>query len=750
MSNRLTRQQAKIRRAAGEDLQFINLSSRRVGKSPSTSNPTATATRIIKHRRVNPTPKTPRIPLRPRRNRLARLAVRLSSESSDERNSPPIPNPIQQPPRIIHDNNIEMAEANYRQRVTPNFRIFFEDIQALQGDAHMQMRNIERRDQEHDIVTEMNILLQEEALKYKNGQNPSLNHTRLEFNVAITALTLTRYHVEALTADQWCLRKTQSLLEGAFDIIFNIWHLMDTMTPVVKVGMENEIYHMDFLYNKMLSRMNINLKSALTTLEMINPRLVQATQFAQTQTQNIPYGHYVPSVDPHGFQNIPGQYGCGNVNGFNFTPQASYGYSHGPTQTPQHPQQNFPQQTRHDFTRPPPNMPNANSSPQSSAQTQQQNTQRRFDDTQLKIVNTIKSWPNKFDGSQGNFAQHVQEWLKRSTEAIDELTILTNVEYLLEGEALKWHRTFGRSIDNWYDYAKAMSAHVNKGKTDEQMRADFEDSRHDQRSNEDFVTYLTRLQKSANKLTKSLSESELLERIKRGLLAEYFVCKLTANSLNNLMASCTDLESKKHKKGSNSDTDPYAFLKDRAGPSHQQQGWVQQQQNMSQWRGSEKQRDNTRHNSGRQRWWNNNNKNNSSPTTANNVTNVRGMEEENPNDEQVVADDIPPALSRGNAREINDEDREYLEFRETQILKFAQEQNFDKNALERYRARQRCSNCHKSGHTVDQCYHARRGVWFEHCKNCETPNAITRFCPKCKDEKNPPWKISNGTTNFPH
>lgn len=350
-------------------------------------------------------------------------------------------------------------------------------------------------------------------------------------------------------------------------------------------------------------------------------------------------------------------------------------------------------------------------------------SRRKFDDTELKIANTIKSWPNKFDGTHGHFQQYAEIWLSRSNNDISPQKILSNIEYLLEGEALKWHKTFGINISNWQTYGNQMQAYLNRGKNDNEIEADFNDGRHNQKKNENFITYYTRIKALSNKIKNVLPEMKLFERVKRGLHADYFLCKITANSINDLMAKCNEYEatlSMTRKTESNPTYNPYSFVHERNNSDQAQRFRppMNTQKNYSHPSTSKEQHTNQKIDF-RSRFWSNKN-----PNTPKN--NMNAMAEESTDSE---SDD--PENTRGNPRELTDEDRQYLEIAETETLNLIQHTNMSANEFRQQQSKQKCQNCHLRGHTIDQCQLAKHNVWFEHCKKCGTVNVTINNCPKC-------------------
>jgi hypothetical protein len=352
---------------------------------------------------------------------------------------------------------------------------------------------------------------------------------------------------------------------------------------------------------------------------------------------------------------------------------------------------------------------------------------RKFDDTELKIVNTIKSWPNKFDGQQGHFKIYVESWMARITEDITAQKILTNIEWLLEGEALKWHKIFGTNIHDWEEYVTKMQNFLNRGKNDVEIEADFNDGRHNQKKNEKFVTYYTRIKALSNKMKNPPSEARLFERIKRGLHNDYFFCKISATDTNDLMSKCAEYEatlpmSSRYETSVNHD--PFAFLKDKQTKNIDEKFPFNNNSNNRTSFGNKPFTDRRQgqFHDYRNKFWSKNRF--SSEKTNEKVVNVMAQNESDEESER-------PELTRGNPRDIEESDVEFLEMRETEILDLMQSMNMNAVEYKKYQERQKCQNCHEKGHTIDQCPIARRGIWFEHCKKCGTTNVTFNNCPKC-------------------
>jgi hypothetical protein len=392
------------------------------------------------------------------------------------------------------------------------------------------------------------------------------------------------------------------------------------------------------------------------------------------------------------------------------------------------------------------NLPNV-SSPFSSPNAF--NVRRKFDDSALKIVNTIKSWPNKFDGTQGNFMHHLSSWLEKTNEDITPEMVLKNIEYLLEGEALKWHKLFGKCHQGWYEYAKGMQNFLNRGRSDHEIEAEFEHSNHNQKQDEDFITYLTRIQTMANKLTMPPSHEKLYERIKRGLHADYLICKITAQNLSDLMAKCAEYESTKMAKSTEKAGvyDPFGWIKDRvvhmdAQPAIQDlqeidmnyaghrpkfnNNWHQYRNQEDKWK-PQSQFNKPRINNKvpfQNKFWNYRDKNVKSGDNNDNA--LRHMPE---NDSD---DDNPPELTRGIPRPIDDADKEYLNEKAVDTSTMIRNLKMNENEFLAFQQAQICTNCHVKGHTIDRCPDAQKGVWYEHCKRCYKPNAKIESCAQCK------------------
>lgn len=98
-------------------------------------------------------------------------------------------------------------------------------------------------------------------------------------------------------------------------------------------------------------------------------------------------------------------------------------------------------------------------------------------------------------------------------------------------------------------------------------------------------------------------------------------------------------------------------------------------------------------------------------------------------------DDQPVELTRGLPREMTDSDYEYVGTVENENNALARRLNMDESDYLRYQENQTCSNCHLKGHTIDRCHHIRKGVWFEHCKKCHTPNSKHQSCEFCQKNR---------------
>jgi hypothetical protein len=315
----------------------------------------------------------------------------------------------------------------------------------------------------------------------------------------------------------------------------------------------------------------------------------------------------------------------------------------------------------------------------------------------------------------------------------------------LEGSALKWHRLFGISIDNWGDYVEAMQKYLNQGKSQSELEADFNDAQHNQKPNEKFVAYLTRLKAVANKLTPPPSDINLFERVKRGLLTEYFTCKLVAKDLMDLMAKCGDYENMKRPRREEqtpTTADPFKWLNGprqvaadgntykRFLPSFQRHQYKpnnvvtgRRDENALQGK-SPGYKQNFRP-------WNRREFNNK-PSTA--QANAQFTEEteavEMVSEEEEYEE--PPELTRGDSRAVQADDEEYISMREMELREYAQRMNMSQRDFGNYQRNQTCSNCHYRGHTVDQCHDAKRGIWYEHCRTCYRPNVTSATCTHCQ------------------
>ncbi|KAG5678811.1 hypothetical protein PVAND_008445 [Polypedilum vanderplanki] len=357
---------------------------------------------------------------------------------------------------------------------------------------------------------------------------------------------------------------------------------------------------------------------------------------------------------------------------------------------------------------------------------------RRFDDTELKIVNTIKSWPNKYDGTQANLVQCVESWMQRTTDIITPAKVLNNIEWLLEGDALAWHKLFGTSIQTWDEYVARMQSYMNRGKSQPEIEADFNDSRHNQKPHEDYVSYYTRLKAMSNKLTIPLTEEKLYERVKRGLRAEYFTCRITARDLTDLMAKCADFENSRvyneeYERVTSSES--YEWIKDHQ--KRERENFSRNNRGRSPFKPFPRREsgDNRPGFSGRRnpRW---------EHRESNENRKIEGRRYYNINESSGEEEEEIPELSRGDVRAMHESDEEFVNLRGVEVRDYAQKLNMTKRDFEKYQANQRCSNCRYRGHTIDQCPDAKRGLWYEHCRKCYRPKVSTDNCPNCQLPKN--------------
>jgi hypothetical protein len=361
---------------------------------------------------------------------------------------------------------------------------------------------------------------------------------------------------------------------------------------------------------------------------------------------------------------------------------------------------------------------------------------RKFDDTALKITNTIKSWPNKFDGIRGNISQFVRTWFTRVNDEITEEMVLANVEYLLEGDALQWHKVFGHVYQNWYDYTKAMNTYFSKGKSEHELKADFEDSRHHMREKEDFMSYLTRLQTMANKLLQPPSAEAFFERVKRGLTHEYFTCKLSSRDIEDLMSKCVEFENSR-KPSKTVSADPFGWIKERTvlRPFKQQNSATTASKPAStSWNDKDKFKNQNFQRKPPTDFGNKFNRFGNNPNFRRTTSDTRGSNSKDPkslNEIELEKDEEVLELTRGKVRQITDADREHIQSVVEKRDSLASALDMDEAQYAAYMGASTCENCRERGHTVEYCEFAINGMWFEHCTECHAPNESTDSCSNC-------------------
>jgi hypothetical protein len=528
-------------------------------------------------------------------------------------------------------------------------------------------------------------------------------------------------------ADSWkttpIIRKAQSMLEANFDLACAVWQDVSVSKEEVTSKLNQCINEIDLIYERMLKICQFhNMKTPLSTMGIKNPLSNACNPNVSLPDMSVP----PPTPSNVNVPNIP----VSPLN--NMRNNANENWNERVHQTPNaHTQANSVAWDR------------------SAPYTWRNNTEhRRFDDSGYKISQTIKNWPNKFDGVRGNVNQHITLWLERTTDEITPEIVLANVEFLLEGQALQWHRTFGRRINNWYEYGRAMHNYFTSGRSESELEADFHDSRHNQQRNETFRNYVTRIQNLANKLSTHMTQERMFERVKRGLSSEYFSCKLSAKDMTELMAKCSEYEemtkSKQHTEAAH---DPFAWLKKNMSNNFpQRQNYTQNEaqawrapfprsdnrQNAKPWQKPETtttasnadkpwQRPYTRAQHTEKPWHKNRSEEEKKQTTATTSKTINGME----------TDENIPELSRGTQRALTDEDCEYVRLRAMELQHMANSMDFDDEQYLQFRQISVCENCHIKGHTIDLCEAIMAGIWYEHCKICKLPNVTEETCHSC-------------------
>jgi len=269
------------------------------------------------------------------------------------------------------------------------------------------------------------------------------------------------------------------------------------------------------------------------------------------------------------------------------------------------------------------------------------------------------------------------------------------------------------------------------------------------------VTYLTRIQTLANKLTTAPSTEKIYERIKRGLHADYLMCKMTSKDISDLMAKCAEFESTRESlvQEASQVKDPFSWLKDRsvnietsinAANVNQRNDKFNNQSNWKnkfdkKWHNNES--PTSSHYYKKNKYFPHARKNFFRPKTLwkkndgsneqkefYNKKNYRAM----PADSDSDSDEYPPELTRGFPREMNDSDSEYLAFKTEENNLLAQKLEMSESDFLRYQEFQTCSNCHIKGHTIDKCDDVKKGIWYEHCKMCFKPNTTLEECNYCR------------------
>ena len=121
-------------------------------------------------------------------------------------------------------------------------------------------------------VEEMNKCFVEEFTQYILNKDPSQNFLRIDIYEAISALSETIKNLSELSYSNWKFhekRRSQSLLEGSFDIICNFGHKIETLTSDEKQKIWNLINELDRLNNHMLNVCRISdFKSPLSAMKI--------------------------------------------------------------------------------------------------------------------------------------------------------------------------------------------------------------------------------------------------------------------------------------------------------------------------------------------------------------------------------------------------------------------------------------------------------------------------------------------------
>ncbi|KAG5670721.1 hypothetical protein PVAND_000965 [Polypedilum vanderplanki] len=586
-------------------------------------------------------------------------------------------------PMVVDETRENMdANINFYPRPRPNFRINYEHLTTKLKILCRLMRKIP----DTSTVDEINTLLNEEFLQHNLSVENARTFARVQVKDALSAIQDVWLDITSWSAQEWntdeAKVRAQSQLEACFDVIVNVWHELSSnvLIPEMKSKLWNTIFELDALYNKMLNICYyLHMKSMLTTVGVLNPIMNQSFSNGNNNSTNLHTNTRINETNQE------------TVNNQTTIPLNA----------------SIPiESSERTFRVNPRREQRVNNEIEN---VERLGTPHKFDDTELKIVNTIKSWPNKYDGTQGNLVQCVESWLQRTTNIITPEKVLANIEWLLEGDALAWHKLFGTTIGNWEEYVNKMLSYINRERSQPEIEADFNDSRHNQKQKEDFVTYYTRLKAMSNRLTVPLSEEKLYERVKRGLRAEYFTCRITARDLTDLLAKCADYENNK-KHGQEPEraltSESYEWMNNFKRREQNRDSFL----NKAYERNSVKpfnrkySTESRPHFSGeRKKFWDRKKDKEREGRRFYQMTDSSGDDEE----------EETPELSRGHVRALHESDEEYINMREIEMKDYTQKLNMSKRDVERYQSYQRCTNCRYRGHTVDQCPDAKRGIWDE-------------------------------------
>ncbi|KAL7044835.1 hypothetical protein ACKWTF_002076 [Chironomus riparius] len=672
--------------------------------------------------------------------------------------------------------NQKQGESLLNRAYIQNFPIDYND---LTGPLKKLARKI--RNQPNEVQTDaMNRIFTEEYASKALGNNIYSQHEAVTTKETYLAIQEAIIDLQSWSASDWTdqnnIKIAESLLESCFD---TICHAIIHTSEELKPKLHSAICELDVLYNQMIKMTRqYRIQSPLTSLRIENPLINNNAITTSTPLLNPSQIPAFPSPNPNIIVSPPinsPTYSQPINPPINLSQDQNHNQRRDNNVTfDNFPYQNTPNRTNPGFpnsqrtTTPTRNQnrqqyqPNTPSFqwPTAQSQTNPVNTPnrhnltpitafgQRFDDSAYKITQTIKNWPYKFDGSQGNVSQHIQTWLSKATTEITPELILENVEFLLEGKALTWHRIFGTSIKNWYDYANTMHAYFTSGKTESELEADFQDSRHDQKDKENFIVYITRLKSEANKLSCPVSDDRMFERIKRGLRSEYFPCKMAATNLTDLMAKCHEFEAIENKKKQKvTSSNNFEWLKDKfttnTATSSNTHKWNSLRSPKTNLAPSFRPKSpfkakNQVENPNKKPFWTSNNRKfvNNKQQQPNQATTSKTTAAKSINEMETdeTSSDYEAELTRGRPRAINDDDIEYIQKRSIELTEFTQMLDLNEYQINMLAENSRCENCHENGHFINDCEDALRGIWFEHCKICKTADFKGTDCQTC--EKN--------------